>query len=358
MGQDSITHLDFTNFLNSGAFLRDGQQVLLLIGPFHSASEDKTSAISVSCPLYYEVEKASFLRPSHHIWVSVSDLARFCLRFIEGNKEATPSFVWQEPEKKDFETAFARIQNLIQQGQIDKAVPVVFARSTGMMSQTLKTRWLLDLLSTPEVLHPHGWWSEEEGIMGATPELLFQMEGQHLKTMALAGTLQKSQGRAEDLSRSTKDQHEHQIVVEDLNRELKNFGHVRVGKTSVVELPTLWHLKTSIELDLHEKPEIAPLVQRLHPTAALGVFPRLFGWRWMQELPGQEGRARYGAPFTVRLSEDRVISLVSIRNLQWKKDQFLIGSGCGVVKDSKLEDEWIELKGKRASIQKILGMTS
>lgn len=269
-----------------------------------------------------------------------------------------PSFQWQEPRLEDFEKSFARVQNLISEGQIDKAVPVVFARTRSSITATVRARWILETLSAPQNLHPYGFWSGDEGVIGATPEILFEVEGRSLKTMAMAGTLAKADGTADDLARSAKDQHEHRLVIEDIKKELRSFGAVSAGATEVVALPTLFHLRTNLSVELEEDADIEKLLRRMHPTAALGVFPRLFGWRWMRELPGQDDRARFGAPFTVRLSSSRVISLVGIRNIQWQGTRVSLGSGCGVVKSSELEAEWRELARKRQSVLKILGMPS
>lgn len=354
--ETSITQSDFTAFLAHGAFVRDQQQAWLLVGPFSRPEGAKRQGVSVSCPAFYETEQAAFLRPARVFRVPVDELRRFGSRYLEEHTEKPAPFSWQEPPRADFDGAFARVQNLISQGQIDKAVPVVFARASAEVSAARKARWLLESLGAPDVLWPYGFWSAEEGVLGVTPETLFRVEGRRLTTMALAGTLAKSDGSSEDLRRSQKDQHEHRLVVEDLRAQLGSFGHVRVLATEVLELPKLWHLKTEIAVDLDEAAETEALVRRLHPTAALGVYPRLFGWRWMRELPGQKGRARYGAPLTFELGDERTLSLVAIRNVQWAGSELVLGSGCGVVKDSRLESEWTELERKRQSVLHALGM--
>lgn len=275
---------------------------------------------------------------------------------MEESAESVLKVEWKEPSRTEYEAAFAQVQNMIAQGQIDKAVPVVFARARAKVTAATRARWLLELMSAPDNLHVHGWWDDERGLIGATPEVLFSVEGRRLTTMALAGTLAKVDGSAVDLQRSEKNQHEHRLVVEDIGRVLRAFGTVRHGVTHVVELPTLWHLRTDFEVTLENEPDLAELTKALHPTAALGVFPRVFGWRWLRELPGQDGRAWYGAPFVVRLAKDRAVALVSIRNIQWNGDDLVLGSGGGLVKDSDLESEWLELKRKRESVLKIFGM--
>lgn len=353
----NITQSDFTAFLASGAFVRDRQHCWLLVGPFCPAEGAKKQGVSISCPAFYETEQGVFLSPTRDYRVTSDELSRLCLRYIEEAGEKAPEYRWEEPSRADFEGAFARVQNLISQGQIDKAVPVVFARSQGEVGAVRRARWVLEALTAPEALWPYGFWDGDEGILGVTPETLFRLEGRHLSTMALAGTLAKSDGSGEDLRRSVKDQHEHRLVVEDIRTQLGVFGRVQTGAMGLLELPKLWHLQTRISVELDEAGDVDVLTQRLHPTPALGVYPKQFGWRWMQELPGQQGRSRYGAPFTIRFDERHVLSLVAIRNVQWKGDSLVLGSGCGVVKDSRLESEVNELVRKRQSVMHALGMS-
>jgi menaquinone-specific isochorismate synthase len=72
-------------------------------------------------------------------------------------------------------------------------------------------------------------------------------------------------------------------------------------------------------------------------------------------------RGRFGAPFggfyretaSAELSQH---CLVAIRNIQWQKTDVQLGSGCGIVPDSRLENEWDELKLKRESVKRMLGI--
>lgn len=327
-------------------------------GPFSADEANKSSGISVSCPKFYEAKKPSVLRPARSEWVSLSELKRLCLKLLEEASQALPPVRWQEPPRSEFEVVFAQIQNLIAQGQIDKAVPVVFAEASFPVSAQRKAHWILNAISAPETLYVHGYWDRGAGFLAASPEILFELKGRSVSTMALAGTLAKQDGSAKDLERSTKDQHEHRLVVQDIAHQLKNFGDVSVGETSVRELPTLWHLHTPLKLQLDRPLEVDQLTMALHPTAALGVSPRQFGWRWMQELPGQSRRGWFGSPITFQWAPEEAVSLVSIRQLQWQDDQVLLGSGCGLVKDSRLESEWTELQRKRESVLRVLGMST
>lgn len=354
--ETSITLSDFTEFLTSGAFVRRGSRYWLAVGLDEMPRGYKTPVISVSCPYFYGIDEAEPFAIRKIFRVEPSELARLCTRFIEEISGKPEALTWSEPSRREFDEAFARVQNLISQGQIDKAVPVNFARAKGVVGPATIARWLLETTLAPETLWPYGVWFGGEGCLGVTPEVLFELEAGRLTTMALAGTLAKADGSAEDLLKSAKDLVEHRIVIEDLRRQLESFGFFRASPTAVMELPKLWHLRTDVQVDLSEPVSAFDLVKRLHPTAALGVYPRLFGWRWMRELPGQESRMRYGAPITFDFGDGRALSLVAIRNVQWRDTDVLLGSGCGLVRDSVLDREWDELMRKRESVRHALGI--
>ncbi|WP_413585470.1 chorismate-binding protein [Bdellovibrio sp. HCB274] len=263
---------------------------------------------------------------------------------------------WQEPSENDFQTDLSEIQKRISNHQIQKAVPVVFARSKQTVSAGERAQMILNLLSAPETLYVFGFWQNGQGVLGATPEVLFDYDHGLLQTMALAGTCPKSE-KAEraSLLLDEKEMQEHHFVVEDITKRLNQWGEVQSHGPTILELPMLYHLKTDFQVHCKVKPDFRELVMQLHPTPALGVAPRAAGYKWMQELPGQEGRRGFGGPIAF-LGADVAVCLVAIRNLQWDQNESMIGSGCGVVAASEFSREWRELFQKRLSVRKILGL--
>lgn len=360
--QDNITQSDFSNFLQAGALLRYGDQWILTFDQLSPRSVSKNEEISVFCPTFYEVDEASAYCFSKEVRLSRADFLKLCRDYLESQRDSTNFWErvrWQEPDLADFSKAFSHTQQLIGQGQIDKAVPFVAAKATGFFSATDLVKTFIHLTEAPANLYVYGFWNNGEGLIGATPEILFDKKDTQLKTMALAGTLAKaSDSRGEDLLKNKKELHENQLVIDDLKKQLTSLGHLKVDGPKVLELPTLWHLVAHIELKMDEDLPAIDLIKKLHPTPALGVAPRRFGWRWMREWPGQNDRGRFGAPFLMKLDTNHWICLVAIRNMQWNQERLLIGSGCGVVRDSNLEREWLELFYKRESVKKILGFKS
>ncbi len=359
--QNSIVLSDITNFLEHGAMLRDNAQWHLVWGPFQPINNPISSAISIFCPSFYEPEKSSYLGGTQSATLEESEFRRLLEEFLQKNVSgngilALEKLSWESPLEADYQTALADILNKIKEQKIKKAVPVVFERAVYKLTTTQKAQLILNLMKAPATLYPFGYWNDKEGILGATPEVLFTIQGNELSTMALAGTCPKSeQSVRADLLNDPKEIEEHQLVVQDIAAFLSSYGAVSKGPMHVLDLPTLWHLKTDIKVLLNEHLDVKELALLMHPTPALGVFPRDYGFTWMQNHPGQQGRNRFGAPLAFIFPE-RVVCLVAIRNLQWNDSELMIGSGGGVVASSEFAREWRELLQKRQSVKKILGI--
>lgn len=339
--------------------MRHSGQWVLIEGPFHQVSDANSDEITILCPDFYDLGSLSLLRGRHTHRLSADDVKALCENYLSQPTRVPgplgPS-QWQEPAKSDFATDLEVIQSKIKNGQIQKAVPVVFARSEHTVTAADRAQMILSLLQAPPSLYVYGIWQNGEGVLGATPETLFEYSEGHLKTMALAGTCPKEDVIERDsLLQDEKEMHEHLLVLEDIKSVLKPLGDIQTDGPQILELPTLFHLFTKITVACRSLPSFIDLIKNLHPTPALGVAPRSYGYKWMKELPGQDGRARYGAPFAF-LSKEEALCLVGIRNIQWNKTSSMIGSGCGVVAASDLEREWRELYQKRLSVRKILGL--
>ena len=186
----------------------------------------------------------------------------------------------------------------------------------------------------------YGFWSKDSGILGVTPEYLFEKKGRHIKTMALAGT-----GRVSDsLLKDPKEVKEHQIVVDDLSSRFQKFS---IKKSLMYEsiFGDLKHLRTDIEFQSGGC--FLSLIEKFHPTSALGGYPKKEAWHWLKKYNRPLDRKRFGAPFSVYRPNGSAFCLVSIRNIQWDKKSVVLGSGCGLTAQSKLEKEWQELELKR-----------
>lgn len=267
---------------------------------------------------------------------------------------------WAGPSEASFETSFQAIKGKILREELDKAVPVVCKKAKLNSPQDFRGRLqaqkILKALESPESLHVFGFWDRSEGVLGATPEILFRRQGRSLNSMALAGTCPKNDLEHRiPLLKDEKELKEHHAVVDDLMKKLAHFGRVRVSAPHVLELPTLLHLKSDLFVEDFRGDE-QDVMFSLHPTPALGVSPRNYGHHWMRQLPDQQDRGLFGAPIAFPLGPEDFICLVVIRSLFWKKEELSIYSGCGLVALSDFAQEWKELLVKLDSIEKLLGL--
>ena len=266
---------------------------------------------------------------------------------------------WQPPSFEEFSTLFLSAQAAMDRGDFSKIVPVIFEH--GVLHGGSPLIHLMSRLAMlPPGMWAYGYAYKNHGLIGATPELLFQAEAHGYRTMALAGT--RTVTRADELLHDPKERREHRLVVDDIVRRLAPFGNVEVGPLGLLRLPAIAHLMTPIffaETGGSEKMSFAEMVRRLHPTAALGVSPRTpAGDRWLREADRGIKRRTFGAPFGIEREDRSALALVAIRNVQWQSDRIRIGSGAGLLPESRLEREFEEMRQKRDSVKALFGIES
>lgn len=244
-------------------------------------------------------------------------------------------------------------------GKLQKAVPYAFLESQQSLSkdQLLHSLYagLEAIQSSPGNLY--GFWDENEGILGLTPEILFEgsktAKGNSVKTIAVAGTSSASLP-PETLLDDPKTFHEHQLVVKGIKESLSPYGIVVTEECRLLPMKHLTHLATSIELIASTPISFERLVVQLHPTPALGAYPKEAGQEWLRSYAEKIPRGRHGAPAGVLLSPSEFICVVAIRNVQWDALVARIVAGCGVVSQSKDVEEWQEIQLKWSAIRKTL----
>jgi len=276
-----------------------------------------------------------------------------------GRPSFAPLIEWEPPSLEAWATLFESARNAFARGDFKKIVPVQFESGRIVEQRDALWPWFFTRLATlAPGLTAYGYSYQNHGLAGATPELLFASDGRGYRTMALAGT--RPLARATELLDDAKELREHRLVVDDIVRRLGPFGNIEIDPLRVLELPTLAHLHTAIrfeEAGASERMSFAEMVRRLHPTAALGVSPRTpVGERWLREADRGIKRRTYGAPFGVEWEGGRALALVAIRNVQWGGDQVRVGSGAGLLPESRLEREFDELRVKRDQVKALFGL--
>lgn len=196
-------------------------------------------------------------------------------------------------------------------------------------------------------------------FFGATPEQLFRRENGEILVPAIAGTLAQSNENEEsslpeELLASEKDRREHDLVVQGICSSLSSLGlNPRAEATPrVIQVPGLLHLYTSITAADDQRVSSEELMTTLHPTAAIGGYPKLFAKEFLHENETWD-RGLFSAPLLFRV-ENRETCLVAIRSALITSNELHFFAGAGYVKGSTPEAEWQETERKLRVMQMIL----
>lgn len=264
---------------------------------------------------------------------------------------------WKKFDASRFDQTFVELKEIFKSKHLSKAVPYLGEEAPFDALEQLPH--MLQCAFHYAETHPgtfiYGFWDEKGGMLGVTPEILFKMDAEgSIATMACAGTVRSQD--ADQLLHDPKLQFEHQLVVDAIVSHLKPHGEVSQGPQSVKRFASIAHLITPIVLKPKEIVGFERLAELLHPTPALGTFPKENGAEWLSTYDLHYPRQRYGAPFGIKEKNGTAACYVAIRNAQWSDSKARILAGCGVVQDSVLEVEKNEIAAKIAAIKEILGV--
>ncbi len=196
-------------------------------------------------------------------------------------------------------------------------------------------------------------------FFGASPELLVARHDDKVSCHPLAGTVPRGDtARADadaqrDLARSGKSREEHGYVVDEIAAMLTPYcDELSVPEEpSMVAFRSVAHLGTRIEGRLREPLGVLELVERLHPTPAVGGTPRAEALAFI--LRHEAGRRDYwaGPVGWVDATGDGEW-MIGIRSARLHADgaTVTLRAGAGVVADSVPDDEATETNVKLATV--------
>lgn len=350
------------DYLVSGTIMSlDEKHVIIGWGKRHWATHYDPS---VPCGFYFpdfflESEAPWFFQEHVQIATIESMLALLSSLSEEG---PTHIMAWSSPHKPIFDEAFGQLKLLFQKEQLKKAVPYVFecSNSSPTVAQRLKSLISVLACAKESAVYLYGFWDDAGGILGATPEMLFRRDRKStdlIETVACAGTCKTEETEKAIFLKDPKELVEHQLVVKGIFESLRDFGEVSIGEMKAINFTTLSHLLTPITLRAKSAVSFEAMVKALHPTPALGAYPRDEGSKWLRKFQQQIPRYRFGAPagFAMHGGKEQGC-YVAIRGIQWDREHALLGAGCGVVSDSKQDKEWREILLKLKAIKKMLAL--
>ncbi len=189
----------------------------------------------------------------------------------------------------------------------------------------------------------------ERFFVGATPERLVQAQDGQIHTMALAGSAQRGETEEEDeqlgmeLLQSEKNNNEHAIVVAMVREALKNHcTSVYVSAMpQLLKLKNVQHLKTPIAGELIPGRCILDVMADLHPTPAVGGFPRQAALEAIQNTEKLD-RGWYAGPLGWVGAGGHGEFAVALRSGLIDGSKATLFAGCGIVSNSDPQAEYAE----------------
>lgn len=263
------------------------------------------------------------------------------------------------PSRQQWDKTVRAVLKMIEQSQLKK---IVLARQTKLKFAHDINPW--DILRRLVEVTPNSYHFcfqfGTSSFVGASPERLYRKYGQAIISEAIAGTVPKGLGVSQDnalkekLLASSKDQREHALVVDDIDRSFQRFcqDYRHATRPEILTIGNGHHLRTAFEGRLKPRVLEEEIVQSLHPTPAVGGVPFK---KALQTLARREGFPRgWYTGLIGYVGLDRSEFVVGIRSALVKGKEMAIYAGAGIVEGSEAESEWQEIENKIDNFIKII----
>ncbi len=215
----------------------------------------------------------------------------------------------------------------------------VLARGDGVVSAAMVARSLR--AAYPSCFTYLITGADGTAFVGASPELLVRRSADRAFAQPMAGSVARGATDAEDerlalqLEESAKDATEHRLVSDFVVAALRPFARsVSARPPEVVRFTNIQHLATSVTAELTAPPaDVLQLAAALHPTPAVGGWPREAADALIDELEGMERGWYAGAVGWIDANGDGELAVALRCGLLWE-DGARLYAGVGVMPDS------------------------
>jgi len=204
--------------------------------------------------------------------------------------------------------------------------------------------------------------SNGDCFIGASPERLVKKHGSEVYSTCLAGSISRGSTEEEDrilgqtLLNDQKNLIEHGFVVEMIKEALEESCEeiILPDKPQLMKNRDIQHLYTPVIGKCNKDASLLLLVERLHPTPALGGLPKKAAVEKIRQVEELD-RGFYGAPLGWVDYKQNGEFAVSIRCGLLQGNEASLFAGCGVVADSNSESEYLETSLKFTPMLRALG---
>ena len=267
------------------------------------------------------------------------------------NANPIPKIKWRDSDVDAWKEKVRTAVTEIQEDALDK---VVLAREIIADAESqIDPRGVLRNLAKE---YPGTWVYANNGLVGATPELLIRLNNSMVVSRVLAGTISKTGDDEKDLAlaaslaRSSKDLEEHEYAVRSVAEALAPF----CASTNVPDAPFVLHLSNVMHLatdvtgaikEGHKVIDTFAILEKLHPSAAVCGTPTLVAAALIKRIEGIN-RHRYAGPIGWIDAKGEGEQGIALRCGFISGKEVHAYAGCGIVAGSDAAREVSESQAK------------
>ena len=185
--------------------------------------------------------------------------------------------------------------------------------------------------------------TSEETWIGASPELLLKTDYHSVESMALAGTRLVNQSESKWGHKEVSEQNIVGQYVLDTFHKL-GFKDVKLNESFTKSAGGVQHICNTIMGKALANSNWLDIIEQLHPTPALGGFPKVDAMAFIQGMEKFD-RDLFGG-FIGIASQTEMELFVNIRSASLFSNGIRFLAGAGINKDSQPEKEWQETNHK------------
>ena len=284
---------------------------------------------------------------------------------IRNDNSVQLSFSYNSAAYKPIKKEFAPTENIAKKTYIDLVKKAIhFINNSDTQKIVLSRKELvgicnLDIFAILEKLlnyyqqaFVYIWFHPITGLwMGASPEILLEVEENKFKTMALAGT--QSYNGTMNVIWGSKEKQEQQFVTDYIQQKLKDLK-VEISEPVTIKAGPILHICSEIKGRLTTTNDLYSLISTLHPTPAVCGIPKVNAQQFIlkNENYKREFYTGYLGEIGSGLSTNYLY--VNLRCMKVNDTDVNIYVGGGITKDSIPENEWDETCIKSEVIRSVL----
>jgi isochorismate synthase len=185
--------------------------------------------------------------------------------------------------------------------------------------------------------------------IGATPEILIDLQGKEARTMSLAGTKKTDDAALWNKKEIDEQQYVTDFILDKLQQG--GFKDLQCSIPATHIAGPVKHLRSDITFEMGEN-SIRQVIELLHPTPAVSGFPQKEALKCIAESEKSERELYTGIIGWVSPESSKLY--VNLRCCQINKGEAFLYLGGGFTKESSPELEWEETENKSKTILNIL----